>query len=137
MTDCIFCSIAHGHTPAFIVHENSHVIAFMDTNPINAGHVLVTPRIHEEHLQDLPENIYSEVMLAGRKIARILNALYSPKKVGLAVAGFDISHAHLHVIPLHHYHDLTSRHYLEGTPKKPAPADLKMQAEKILQGLQS
>ena len=131
MTDCVFCSIARRTVPAFIVHEDADVVAFMDKNPINSGHILVIPKFHEQHFQELSDDLYSKVALVAKRLAKAVDALYAPKKVGFAVAGFDVPHAHLHVIPMHDYHDLTSQHYLNGTLKKPSPDELKLAAEAI------
>lgn len=140
MAECVFCTIARRATPAVIVYEDSSVIAFMDKNPINPGHVLVVPKLHEENFQDLTEGIYLKVAMAAKNIAKAVNAAYSPKKVGFAVAGFDVRHAHMHVIPLHDYHDLTSKHYLqhdeyhragEGAHEKPTPEELEREAYRI------
>ena len=113
MSNCPFCAIAQSNAPAHIIHNGPHVMAFMDVNPINDGHVLVIPRVHEPHLQNLDDTVYLEVMHTAKRLARALHAAFTPQRVGLTVAGFDVPHAHLHVLPLHHYHDLTSRRYLE------------------------
>lgn len=64
-------------------------------------------------------------------MAKAVKAIYSPKKVGLAVAGFDVSHVHVHVIPLHDYHDLTSKPLLDGTLKHATASELATNGERI------
>ncbi|MCK6470934.1 MAG: HIT domain-containing protein [Planctomycetes bacterium] len=133
-TACAFCSIVRGESNAVIVHSDLKTIAFMDKNPINPGHVLIIPRIHQVHIQDLDDDAYLGVMRTARRIAQAVACVYSPPKVGFAVAGFDISHAHLHVIPLHDYHDLTSRRYLErGELKRAGELGFKKAEESELQ----
>ena len=145
-TDCPFCSIASGDIPAAIVYQDPSVVAFMDKNPINPGHVLVVPRVHEKDLQELSDDIYLKVCLAAKTLAKAIQATYSPKKVGFAVAGFDVPHAHLHVIPLHHYHDMTSRRYVkdgefhragEGEGEKPTQEELEAHAARIERSIDS
>jgi histidine triad (HIT) family protein len=145
-SDCPFCAIARGELAAELVHRDDLVAAFMDKNPINPGHVLVIPRAHVEHIQDLPEQAYVALMMVARRIAQAANLVYSPPKVGFAVAGFDVRHAHLHVVPLHDYHDLTSSRYLksaefhragESGAVKPTPGELAAEAGKIRASLSS
>jgi histidine triad (HIT) family protein len=131
MKDCVFCSIVAGTIQAANVYQDEDVFAFMDANPINPGHVLVIPRSHLPDIQELDDQVFSHLMLVGKKIARALNSIYSPKKVGFAVAGFDIPHAHLHIVPLHDYHDLTSRRYLDKSILKPPGSQLDTAAAQI------
>ena len=144
MPDCPFCRIVGGETEAVLVYSNNAVVAFMDKNPINPGHVLIVPREHVEHVQDLAEGTYVDLMKAARRIAQAANKVYAPRKVGFAVAGFDVPHAHLHVVPLHDYHDLTSARYLnngklhqagEAGHPKPTSDQLASAASKIRSGL--
>jgi histidine triad (HIT) family protein len=138
--DCAFCAISRGDLPAVTVHSDEWVVAFMDKNPINPGHVLVIPRAHVEHIQDLPEEAYLCLMAVARRIAKAANLVYRPPKMGFAVAGFDVPHAHLHIVPLHDYDDLTSGKYLkagrlhragESGADKPRSEDLAAEADKI------
>jgi histidine triad (HIT) family protein len=131
MVECVFCSIASETNRSTTVYEDCDVISFMDRNPINPGHVLVIPKTHVANIQDLDEQIYLHVMLIAKKIAMVIDTLYSPAKVGFSVAGFDVPHAHLHIIPLRNYHDLTSKHYLDGTLKKPEATELEDEAARI------
>ncbi len=144
MPDCPFCEIVAGKAEAVVVYSDGTVVAFMDKNPINPGHVLVVPRDHVEHVQDLDERSYLDLMRAARHIAQAANKAYSPRKMGFAVAGFDVPHAHLHIVPLHDYHDLTSARYLnsgklhhagEAGPEKPTRDQLEAEASKIQAGL--
>jgi histidine triad (HIT) family protein len=111
---CSFCKIVAGHAPAVTVYQNEHVVAFMDTRPIRAGHLLVIPRVHEADLFNLALPLYSEVLIAARILAQGLQRAFVPKRVGLVVAGFDVPHAHVHLIPMVEYHDITSRALLDG-----------------------
>jgi len=135
MTECVFCAIACRTIPAFTIYEDDAVIAFMDVNPVNPGHALVIPKSHIENIQDLDEAVYCKVMLTARRIAAAANSVYSPRKIGFAVAGFDVPHAHVHVIPMHDYHDITSKRYLDGTLKQATPAELSHEATRILRAI--
>ena len=132
---CIFCDIIETAESAFIVYENSHAIVFLDKHPINVGHVLVVPKHHVESFYELDENSFIGLMLVVRRIASVLEATYQPRKVGMLAAGFDVAHAHLHVLPMYEYHDITSRVILEGRRANPTEEELQMAAEQIQQGL--
>jgi len=112
--DCIFCNIAQKKVPASIVYEDKDVIAFLSINPINEGHTLVIPKNHVDNFYDLNEKDYSNVMGVVKEMSKKINKVYNPKKVGVIIAGFDVAHTHVHVIPMHDYHDITSKKMLEN-----------------------
>lgn len=104
MAECIFCRIVKGEIPSTKVFENENVVAFLDISPINKGHCLVVPKKHHETFNDVPEKLLKELVLASQKISKAVekavdaegyNILVSNKKV----AGQDVFHFHLHVIP--------------------------------------
>jgi histidine triad (HIT) family protein len=132
---CIFCDIIASAESAFIVYENSHAVAFLDKHPINVGHVLVAPKDHVESFYQLDEDSFIELMLAVRRVASVLDATYQPRKVGVLAAGFDVAHAHVHVLPMYEYHDITSKVILEGRRANPSETELRMAAEHIQKGL--
>ena len=123
---CTFCAIIAKVESAVIVYENSHAVVFMDQHPINTGHVLVIPKTHIESFYDLAENDFVELMLVVRRVAAVINATFQPRKVGMLAAGFDVAHAHIHVLPMYDYHDITSKIILEG--KRPNPSDEELRA---------
>src|SRR5918998_1479766 len=117
---CMFCAIIERAESAFIVYENSHAVVFLDKHPINVGHVLVVPKHHVASFYELDENPFTELMLVVRRMASLLEAAYQPRKVGMLAAGFDVPHAHIHVLPMHEYHDITSKALLEGVRADPS-----------------
>jgi histidine triad (HIT) family protein len=132
---CIFCAILERAASAFIVYENPHAVAFLDRRPINVGHVLIIPRHHVGAFYELDEKPFVELMLVVRRVASVIEAVYRPKKVGMLAAGFDVAHAHVHVLSMHDYHDITSKAILEGTRAKPTEGELEETAEEIRRGL--
>lgn len=128
---CVFCFIASRRADAAIVLEDASVVAFMDARPIRPGHVLVIPRTHSPDLLDLDTVTYVHVLDAARTIGRAIRQVFQPKRVGIVVAGFDVPHAHVHVIPMHDYHDVTSRALLEGTLEVASMDDLRGTSESI------
>jgi diadenosine tetraphosphate (Ap4A) HIT family hydrolase len=102
---CIFCDIIAGKAEASIVYEDELVVAFMDLYPINPGHVLVVPRVHYEHLSDIPEDTGAALFRATQRIERAIWKL-EPRCLGTNLlqsngkdAGQEIFHAHMHIIP--------------------------------------
>jgi histidine triad (HIT) family protein len=132
---CAFCAVVERTASAFVVYEDSHAVVFMDRHPINVGHVLVVPRRHAEAFYELDEAAFVGLMLVVRRMASVIEAVYRPRKVGMLAAGFDVPHAHLHVLPMHDYHDITSKAILEGRRANPADAELRRAAEQIKRGL--
>lgn len=102
--DCIFCKIINGDIPGEKVYEDDDVLAIMDINPANKGHVLVIPRKHYETYLDLPDEIAAKMGKASKKVAQGVlkaaevegfNILNNNKKV----AGQIVPHVHIHIIP--------------------------------------
>jgi len=129
--DCIFCKIANNQSWAHKVYEDDKVVAFLDKHPINPGHTLTIPKKHEPDFFNLEEKIYLHLMTIAQKLAKIVSETINPKKVGLVVAGLDIPHTHIHIIPMHNYYDVTSKSILEGKRANPSDEELASMAEKL------
>ena len=116
MTDspsCIFCKIARGDAPTFVVHEDESCIAFLDLHPVREGHTMVIPKDHVEHFMDLDASVSGHILDVAQNLARKIREALSPPRVGYVVSGFGVAHAHFHVIPLWDEDDITSRQYLD------------------------
>jgi histidine triad (HIT) family protein len=113
---CVFCEIVHGQAAASRVHEDDHVLAFLDIRPVRAGQLLVIPKQHIDHFCDLPDDLATHILVVGQRLASVLRDFAKPERVGMIVHGFGVPHAHLIVLPLHHPWDITSsaNAYLEG-----------------------
>lgn len=109
---CLFCRIAAGEIPCHVVHEGERVLAFMDINPIRAGHVQIIPRSHYPYFEDMPPDLAGEIMALGQRIATALKAIHGVRRVGFLFTGGDIPHAHAHVVPMIAHDDITSRRYI-------------------------
>lgn len=108
MEDCVFCQIAQGKKAAVKVYEDESVLAFLDRQPINPGHILVIPKTHVEELYEMGEELYNHTMTVVQRMARELKTKFSPPRVGLWVHGFEVPHAHIHVVPLHKPDDISA-----------------------------
>jgi histidine triad (HIT) family protein len=132
---CAFCDVVERGGGALTVYENPDAVVFLDKHPINVGHVLVVPRRHAESFYELDEDSFVGLMLVVRRMASALEAAYRPRKVGMLAAGFDVAHAHIHVLPMYEYHDITSKALLEGRRASPSGEELRTAAGRIRRGL--
>lgn len=132
MENCIFCKIVAGEIPSYKVYEDSRVLAFLDIHPINPGHVLVIPKEHAPDFYIVSEENYTALMAAVKKIGALVQEKMQPKKVGLMAAGWDVPHAHIHVVPMEDYHDITSKRILERNTADPTTEELTRVAERLL-----
>ncbi len=113
MSECIFCKIINGEVQTPKIYEDDNIIAFLDIRPINEGHTLVIPKTHVPNFQNLDDETYVSVMRVVKIIANSIDERLKPKRVGLVIAGWDVPHTHVHVIPMQDYHDITSKRVLE------------------------
>lgn len=116
MTDCLFCKIAAGELPAHVIYQDNHIMAFLDLHPIRPGHALVIPRAHHVWFEDLPETLATRITACAQSIARGMKRLYGVERVSMFYTGIHVPHAHAHVVPMHHVHDVTSAAYLGDGP---------------------
>ncbi len=100
MNDCVFCKIVKGEIPHFKIWEDESYVAFLDIGQINPGHTLLIPKKHSEYLFDMEDAEYSEFLLKAKEIAKLLKLKMDPKRVGLVVEGFGVSHVHIHLVPI-------------------------------------
>lgn len=106
MENCVFCKILNQEIPCFKIWEDEKHLAFLDINPINPGHVLLIPKKHQESLWELNDKDYSELMLAAKKMANKIKQKIECKRVGIAVEGFAVPHAHIHLVPINKPNEL-------------------------------
>ena len=95
----IFTQIILGNIPSYRVYEDDEVYAFLDINPIQAGHTLVIPKREVDYLFDLSEAEYTGLWLAVRKIEAELKRATGCQRIVLMVVGYEVPHAHIHLIP--------------------------------------
>ncbi|MGY6704674.1 HIT family protein [Roseinatronobacter sp.] len=120
--DCLFCKIASGALPAHKIYEDDHILAFLDLHPIRPGHSLVIPKKHYVWFEDLPEKLATRITTCAQKIARAQKIIYQVQRVSMFYTGIHVPHAHAHVVPMHHVHDVTSTAYLlDGIESFSAP----------------
>lgn len=134
---CPFCGMARGEVAAHRIYSDPMVFAILDRRPINPYHLLVIPTVHVENFYDLDDEVYAHLMLVARRLAVAVQSLAAPKKVGLLIAGFDVAHTHVHVIPMHDYHDITSKRLLDNSLPRPPADELAANAARLTDFLQA
>ncbi len=102
----IFSRIIAGEIPCYKISEDEKFFAFLDINPLTKGHVLVVPKIEEDYLFDLSDDTLGEMMIFAKKIAKSLKSTMDCVRVGVAVIGLEVPHAHIHLIPINHESDM-------------------------------
>ncbi|CAB3829145.1 MULTISPECIES: HIT family protein [Achromobacter] len=111
--NCLFCRIARHEIPAHIIHEDDRLMAFLDIQPVRAGHTLIIPKQHYPYYEDMPADLAGHIVNLGQKLGRHMKRLYNVDRVAFAFTGIHVAHTHAHVIPMHHPQDVTSTQYIE------------------------
>lgn len=102
----VFSKIVAGEIPCYKVAEDENFLAFLDINPLVEGHTLVIPKKEVDYIFDLDSDTYSGLMVFARKVAKAIKSTIDCKRVGVAVLGMEVPHAHIHLIPLRKESDL-------------------------------
>ena len=103
---CIFCDIVNNKVSSFKVWEDRDFLAFLDKTPINPGHILLIPKAHFESVYDLPYSLYIDLFHNAKKISGVLKEVTGAKRIGLAIEGFGVNHAHVHLVPANEGNEL-------------------------------
>lgn len=102
----IFTKIIEGELPAYKITEDEHYLAFLDINPNAKGHTLCIPKKEVDKIFDLESDEYIGLMKFSRRVAKALERAVPCKRVGMAVIGLEVPHAHVHLIPLNHMDEM-------------------------------
>ena len=103
----IFTRIINGEIPSYKIDEDEHCYAFLDINPNAVGHTLCVPKQEVDKLFDSDQEIYKHLMQFSKRIAVALEQAVPCKRVGMAVVGLEVPHAHVHLIPIHKMTDMS------------------------------
>ncbi|KVV14552.1 HIT family protein [Flavobacterium sp. TAB 87] len=102
----IFTKIVNGEIPCYKIAEDADFLAFLDVNPNAKGHTLCIPKQEVDKLFDLPDELYLGLMAFSKKVAAAIEKTISCNRVGMAVVGLEVPHAHVHLIPLNVMDDM-------------------------------
>ena len=129
----IFSKIVAGEIPAYKVAETNDYLAFLDIQPLAEGHVLVIPKKEVDYLFDMDDELYAGLQIFAKIVATGLRKAIPCKRIGIAVIGLEVPHAHIHLIPMNSVSDLNfARPKLSFTPEQ-----LKATADKIREALKN
>ncbi|MEM6524914.1 MAG: HIT family protein [Bacteroidota bacterium] len=127
----IFTKIINREVPGHIIDEDDEHIAFLDINPLTAGHCLVVPKREVDYIFDLEDDEISALNIFAKKVAVALKDAIPCLRVGVAVIGIEVPHTHIHLVPLNSMDDINF-----SRPKlNPSQDELVEVAEKIKKGL--
>ncbi|HOW40430.1 MAG TPA: HIT family protein [Bacteroidales bacterium] len=105
----IFTRIINGEIPCYRVAEDDNYFAFLDINPLKAGHTLVVPKKETDYIFDLSDDDLSGMIVFSKKVAAAIKAAYPCNRVGVAVLGLEVPHAHIHLVPMDSMEDINFR----------------------------
>ena len=102
----IFSKIINDEIPAYKILENENFLAFLDIFPLAKGHVLVIPKKEIDYLFDISSDEYGELWKFARQVAKAMDKVIDCKRIGVAVIGLEVPHAHIHLVPLNNVSDI-------------------------------
>jgi histidine triad (HIT) family protein len=124
----IFTKIINGEIPCYKIAEDKNYFAFLDINPLAKGHTLVIPKKEVDYIFDVDDTTLGGMMVFAKKIARAIDKAIPCKRVGIAVLGLEVPHAHIHLVPINGGFDIEF-----SKPKlKLTPDEFKIIADKII-----
>ncbi len=102
----IFSKIVSGDIPCYKVAENEDYLAFFDINPLAKGHTLVIPKKETDYIFDMDDSSYSGLWVFAKKVALAIEKVVPCSKIGVAVIGLEVAHAHIHLVPINSIYDI-------------------------------
>lgn len=102
----IFTRIIDGDLPGTFVWTDERCVAFLSINPLKPGHTLVVPRLEIDHWLDCPADLRDHLFAVAQRLGRAIDAAWHPERVGLMIAGLEVPHLHIHVVPMWGVEDL-------------------------------
>lgn len=123
----IFTRIINGEIPCYKVAGDDRYFAFLDINPLRAGHTLVVTRQETDYIFDLDDDLLSGLFVFSKKVAKALKTVFPCDRIGVAIVGLEVPHVHVHLVPMDTMEDLNFRN-----PKlKFSPEEFSIMAKKI------
>src|SRR5262245_54445367 len=122
----VFSKIIKGEIPSYKIAENDRCFAFLDINPLAKGHTLVVPKTETDYIFDIDDGLHRDLWHFAKQVAKAVEAAVPCKRIGVAVIGLEVPHAHIHLIPLNRVSDMNfarpkpqlSKDEFEETAKK-------------------
>ena len=102
----LFTRIIEGEIPGTFVWRDDQCVAFLSINPLRRGHTLVVPKLEIDHWIDCPSELSNHLFTVAGQVGAALQTVFQPTRVGLMIAGLEVPHMHIHVVPMDGMHDL-------------------------------
>lgn len=128
----VFTMIINGDLPARFVWEDAECVGFLSINPLAAGHILVVPRQEVDHWIDASPDLLAHLTWVAQQIGEALQQAFDPVRVGMMIAGLEVPHLHIHVVPINGVNDLD----FSNADPDPGEAALDAAAGKVRAALQ-
>ncbi|MCC9137494.1 HIT family protein [Pontibacter silvestris] len=129
MEPSIFTKIVNGDIPAYKIAEDDRYLAFLDVFPTTKGHTLVIPKQQIDYIFDLNDELYLGLMAFAKKVAAAVEKAVPCLRVGVAVVGLEVPHAHIHLIPLNSMGDMNFANKQQFSKEEFEEVQKKIQAE--------
>lgn len=123
----IFSHIINGDIPGTFVYRDEFCVAFLSINPLADGHLLVVPIQEVDHWVDLPHDLAQHLFSVSHKLSLALQKAFPCERVGLMIAGYEINHCHIHLVPTQSMHDLNFANAAQSVERE----RLELNAQKI------
>ena len=123
----VFTRIIRGELPGRFVWQDERAVGFLTTGPLRPGHTLIVPRLEVDHWLDLEPALAQHLMHVAQQVGRAIQLGLRPVKVGLIIAGLEVPHVHLHLVPVHDLRDFD----FSRAEKSPDPAEMDRAAATI------
>lgn len=104
--ETIFTKIINGEIPSFKIAENDLFFAFLDISPIAVGHTLVVPKVQNDYIFNLEDQLLADLIIFAKKIAIAIEKNVACKRIGIAVIGLEVPHTHIHLVPINTVGDI-------------------------------
>jgi histidine triad (HIT) family protein len=115
----VFSKIIKGEIPCYKIAEDDRYFAFLDINPLKAGHTLVVPKQETDYIFDLDDEQLTGLIIFSKRIAAAIKSVFPCNRIGIAVLGLEVPHAHIHLVPMDSMEDVNFRNpKLRFTPEE-------------------
>ncbi len=111
----VFSKIIAGDIPSYKIKEDERFLSFLDIRPISLGHTLVIPKLEIDHFYDLPDDILGDLFVFAKPIVKAIESVVECQRVGSIIAGLEVPHAHLHLVPIISMETFTFSHAKQAT----------------------
>lgn len=114
----VFTKIISGDLPGHFIYRDEIAVVFLSINPIRPGHALVVPVAEVSHWVDLEPDVNAHLMRVAQNVAKAQMAHFSPQRIGMIIAGFEVPHTHLHLVPINNESQLSFAHAARSVDHK-------------------